>query len=462
MIPSHPSAHGLPPLGKASGQRDCAARQRLAWIPAALSAVLAASSWACGQPMNQDAASWQRAIEQPVINGLDDRRELYQLASADKRSRIASSVAALMWAHRLDYRAPTVLRTASLRGAIGTCRDEAFAEQPAAAVCSATLIDDDLVLTAGHCLGDPSGDAAHRCQRLLIVFGYHYSQNGELALSGEPGVYTCRRVVHHEKILADDGLMDLAVLQLDRSVAAELTPAVIARSAPRLGDSLLAASHGAGLPLKVDDGGEVSDVHAGGDYFVASTDSFSGGSGSPLFNAEMQLVGHQVRGMPDWQPDGDCMRPAHSDEPREQHQLATRSIQRLCESGWPSERLCRKSAQCGDGVCSGPETVGSCPLDCDAARCGDGACELSERHECSADCAAYANVPHDWMADPASYDPGGGEPEPSKPPVLAPRGCSLAQHEGSGVPWLWSCIALGAAMARRGRRKRAGPTSVSP
>lgn len=417
-------------------------------------AACAAFAIACEEPL-KEGASPLLAIEQPVINGEDDRKELFELAQADQRDSLARSVAALMWAHRIDFTEPGVLRAVSLRQATGACLDERFLDQPAAAFCSATLIDDDLVLTAGHCSSAADGHAAERCQRLLIVFGYGYVEEGQLALRGDHGVYTCRGVVHSEKTLTDAGFADLAVLQLDRPVAADLTPAVVAETAPRLGDAVLAASHGAGLPLKVDAGGEIAEILAGGDYFVASTDSFGGGSGSPLFNAEMGLVGHQVRGSADWEYDADCVRAARASEPREEHQLVTRSIRALCERGWPSERLCGHAAECGDGLCSGRETASSCPLDCKTPRCGDGLCEVGERQECDMDCRAYSRVPADWMQDPASYEQQ--RQASSAPAPQRSQGCSISRQRDGRAVWLCPLIALCGALLRRSLRERRAP-----
>lgn len=117
-----------------------------------------------------------------VLNGEDDRSELFEVEKADEREVLQRGVAALMWAHRIDVRRPRELRATSAGEALGLCDDEKFAVQPSASFCSATLIDDELVLTAGHCLGDDAAAAAERCQRLWITFDYHYAEPHRLAL----------------------------------------------------------------------------------------------------------------------------------------------------------------------------------------------------------------------------------------------------------------------------------------
>jgi hypothetical protein len=394
-----------------------------------------------------------------VINGDDDREELYELTRSEARETLTRSVAALFWAHRIDYADPTELRALSLQKALGVCGDVRFADQPAAAACSATLIDDDLVLTAGHCLGYRPEDGPELCQRLLVVFGYHYLAPGELALTaGGEGIFACRRVVHYEKSSSGENFRDLAILQLDRPVGSERQPVPIANQTPKVGEALIAASHGAGLPLKVDQGGEVIAVPSGADYLVASTDSFAGGSGAPLFDTALQFVGHQVRGAADWENEGDCARPARSEKPAEEHQLVAASIQALCDGGWPSQRLCRTPSACGDGMCTGTETNGNCGRDCAAASCGDGLCEPSERAACAQDCRAYLDVPADHLDYPGSLSEPGLAPAA---PSSVSGGCGIRRaHNGArsapvtlllSLGGLVSCLRVQASLRRRRR-----------
>jgi hypothetical protein len=181
----------------------------------------------------------------------------------------------------------------------------------------------------------------------------------------------------------------VAILQLDRAVSVDRTPVAIASRRPLVGDALLAAAHGAGLPLKVDRGGKVIEVPEKGDHLVASTDSFVGGSGAPLFDAGLGLIGYQVRGARDWVDDGACVRTADAVEPTEEHQLVHIAIDALCDSGWPSAALCEAVPSCGDNVCSAGETDDSCGEDCPTPRCGDGVCEFAERASCDHDCSQY-------------------------------------------------------------------------
>jgi hypothetical protein len=415
---------------------------------------IAAATHACGgseSAPNRDPVADQRS---PVINGADDRQELPTLTPPGARETIAHSVAALMWINRIDYDDPGALRAVSLAEGLGVCEDERFAQQPTAAFCSGTLLDGDLLLTAGHCLGQDADDAAESCRHLLVVFDYHLLDSGALALSSGDSVYSCRKVAYHQKATVDDGLVDLAVVQLDRPVSSPLAPAMLAEADLELGMPLIAASHGAGLPLKVDRGAVVVDVPAAAEYFIASTDSFGGGSGGPLFDASLRLVGHQLRGLPDWQRVGDCLRAAYAPAAGEEHQRIETSVRAFCGSGWPSERLCGIAPSCGDKVCDASERAGQCPNDCPAPRCGDGRCDVFERGDCAADCSPFDDVPLDWLDDPADF--AAGQAPASTTSAADRTGCALTSPVPRGTPtgWLTSLIFALLGLRTRTRRRR--------
>jgi len=447
--------------GTGGGQRSRrsevgVARDRLAGVntdergaprasPSWMMMVLLIGTPACQPPSNSER---YETTASAVLNGDDDRRELFEVERDSERNAVQESVAALMWVHRLDPSKPETLRALSAQETLGLCGDERFAEQPSAAFCSASLIDDDLVLTAGHCLGNSSDQAAERCKRLWIVFDYQYAAPERLVLNSAEDLYACRRVVYHDHTDGPESFMDVAVLELDRPVASDRRRVALATSPPQPGQSLLAASHGAGLPLKVDRGGVVIDVPSGANYLVASTDSFEGGSGAPVFGADMTLVAYQVRGARDWEDANGCRRAGHAKTPGEQHQLVGPAIEAFCGSGWPSDALCGVAPQCGDGICSGPETHQTCAEDCSIAVCGDGLCELGERGGCQADCREYVNVPAGWSSDPGNFQPE----EPAAPEVKASGGCALkdfsSRSSGGGVIGLWLSLLL---LCRRGR-----------
>jgi len=190
-------------------------------------------------------------------------------------------------------------------------------------------------------------------------------------------------------------------VQLDRPATPAREVAPISTLPLSVGQRVSVIGFGAGLPAKVDQGAEITDVTTYRHYFGATTDTFGGNSGSPVFDEQGMLVGLHTRGQPDWESDRVCQRVARPESGYEDQQRVGDPLVALCEAGWPSPRLCDIDPTCGDQVCSPGESSESCPDDCPEAVCGDGYCEGSEPVECASDCEG-PEAPAGWIC-PAEY-----------------------------------------------------------
>jgi uncharacterized protein (TIGR03382 family) len=290
-----------------------------------------------------------------VVYGADGRLDVYDVPPNGPPAFAVNAAAAFIDFSSLSVEGDgdTVqIVAASLGQSYGLCDDERFVEQPIASWCSGTLIDDDLVLTAGHCIeGSSCGDFA-------IVFDYLYRTPDEsFDISISEDVYICTEVV----AFALDGEFDHAIVRLDRPVSQTHAPVPVASSlAPvEAGSSVTLIGTPSGLPVKVDTGGDVVDPREGTlDYFTATVDAFGGNSGSGVYDAEGTVVGVLVRGEEDYEfaPPG-CFRVStladDGSEGAEQVVYAARSVLELCESG-ASSTLCDVEPgvcqTCGAGV----------------------------------------------------------------------------------------------------------------
>lgn len=336
---------------------------------------------ACGA-VDLEAAS----IKQAYRFGDDDRLEAFQL-DGGLAALAEQSIAALVladrfqaeWGHCADGGLVTSGRTNIERR--NYCATERFADQVSLSSCSGTLIDDDLILTAEHCL-------ENGCRGLRFVFGFLNAQPGQLRAFSADDVYACRRFV-----VRDVG-NDLGIVQLDRPVAAPRAPAVVASTIPATGSRLTMLGFPLGMPLKASPG-LVKSIF--GNAIRHSCDGNAGNSGSGTFNEQLQVVGVHTAGPGDLRPlgpNGCLLNATYDDEGRipglpTAPQLAGSqwqgpAIAALCAGGWPSTRLCQRVPVCGDGTCSPAEV---CPADC-TSRCGDDVCERHEWLACSNDCGA--------------------------------------------------------------------------
>jgi V8-like Glu-specific endopeptidase len=242
------------------------------------------------------------------IYGADDRVDYYQAPPA--RRALADSVVSL-WSSRWvrTENGKSSLFTASLKNAMGLCPGEPFGDQPVGAFCSGTLVGEDLVMTAGHCITDEA-----KCADTKLVFGYRASAQGKYETTvPSSDVYTCKKIVKRD---LTDGFLsalfhnyvsggpgpDFAVIQLDRKVAGRKPLPIDRGGKAKVGDPLFVIGHPVGLPVKVADNATVRNTDPKY-FYLADLDTFGGNSGSAVFSANTnKIVGILVRGDRDFEP----------------------------------------------------------------------------------------------------------------------------------------------------------------
>ncbi|MEM8607461.1 MAG: serine protease [Myxococcota bacterium] len=306
-------------------------------------------------------------LESNVVYGTDDRLEVYNHPSSDLRSIARESVVALINSNQIERGADGiyVLFAVPLASSEGLCVGESFADQPTAANCSGVLIDDDLVLTAGHCMRTQA-----RCDSTSFVFNYHLEGPMELAAIDDDDVYECETIALRGEAGGDVPTPDFAVVRLDRSVSGGHRPASIRPATLPLtvGEPLTMIGFGSGIPAKIESGGEVFDPRTASlDYFVANSDAFRGHSGSPVFDSANELAGHLVAGLgPDYvETNSGCfVVNTFQDTAAGElvHYLAP-VVAALCDQGFGSDALCGEDACDGEpcGV-KAPTTGGNLPV----------------------------------------------------------------------------------------------------
>jgi hypothetical protein len=242
---------------------------------------------------------------QKVIYGEDDRQEIRDLEDQDALKNSESVAAIFKTDDVVDNGDGTVsLPSASMAQQFASsgsplCEEEPFRLQPAGAICSAFLVGEDLVATAGHCLNE------NNLHTRRFVFGYQMISESDAAVTVPAGdVYAGAELLGWE--LDNDGA-DWAVVRLDRRAEGR-PPLVIQRSHKVAeGARLYVIGHPAGLPKKYAGEAEVRN-NDNEEYFVANLDTYGGNSGSPVFNADTHEVeGILVRGETDFQSVGSCV-----------------------------------------------------------------------------------------------------------------------------------------------------------
>ena len=268
--------------------------------------------------ISQIPAAISFAQAEKSIYGADNRIELFN--ASPETFKLADSVVSLWDSAKVKYDLTAgvfSLKTENFAAKLNLCPEERFREQPMGAFCSGSLVGEDLIMTAGHCITDQA-----KCDGTKIVFGFARKKSGAGAATRirQEDVYTCERII--TRFLGDEpnlNLMfalpanipapsraplgpDYALIQLDRKVSGHKPLAINRGQNLKKGDKMMVIGHPAGLPLKIAAGASVRDASQQG-YFVTDLDTFGGNSGSPVFNTSTRLIeGILVRGDEDFLP----------------------------------------------------------------------------------------------------------------------------------------------------------------
>ena len=229
------------------------------------------------------------------IYGDDDRLDYYQVDAAMKE-RADSVVSFWESAKVTEAGDKAKLKVVTFGDAATLCPGEKFAKQPygAGSFCSGALVGEDIVMTAGHCITDEA-----KCADTKLVFGYALKKSGDYPRSVPLGdVYSCKSIIKRShddshglvsRMFSVAPVPDFALIKLDRKVTDRKPLPIHRKAKPVKGDKVFVIGYPVGLPLKVAGKAKVRDASLW-NSFTADLDTFAGNSGSPVFNADTNLI----------------------------------------------------------------------------------------------------------------------------------------------------------------------------
>ncbi len=221
-----------------------------------------------------------------VIHGEDNRRETNDPGTVALLSELALSSPAIVENAKLISQGENFKTKGILLSRIGFCPDAKYAEQVSVARCSSSLIGEDLILTAGHCV---DANLKKWCADYSVVFDFTTDNSENIS---KKNVFHCKEVLY--RVFEEPFGEDLAIIRLARKVSGR-KPIAVASSLVA-GEKLSMIGYPLGIPQKIVDDGEVTLLGPLKYSFRHTVDSFSCNSGGPLFNSRGEQVGVLVRG----------------------------------------------------------------------------------------------------------------------------------------------------------------------
>jgi V8-like Glu-specific endopeptidase len=226
------------------------------------------------------------------------------------------------------YLTPFQLKNKNLSGQMSEsgflCSDQPMVEEDAQASCTFSLVGEDLVLTAAHCLiNDLNVKRDYRnpvdtdCQstRFAFVFGYDSLMpkvNDKWEINNED-IYQCKTIKRYNINYAIMGRdqPDYMLIQLDRKVK-NRTPLKLSQEARKAGQPIISIGHPVGVSQRITDRGQIVRHRSQTtSYYAAELDAHPGSSGSPVIDTTNgEIVGVvAVAATPFFQKDEDrgCM-----------------------------------------------------------------------------------------------------------------------------------------------------------
>ena len=238
-----------------------------------------------------------------VIYGDDDRLDYNKMSASMKK--LADSTVSLWKSADVTLEGDSYkLATTNFGTTVNLCPEERFREQKMGAFCSGSLVGEDLIMTAGHCV---TSETACKDTKLVFGFAIKDAKKGASDTIAKTEVYSCKSIV--KRFLGDEPgegdatnlKADYALIKLDRAVKGHAPLPINRGKSAAVGTELFVIGHPVGLPVKLASGASVRTSEAGNAFFVANLDTYGGNSGSPVFNTKTNLIeGILVRGETDF------------------------------------------------------------------------------------------------------------------------------------------------------------------
>lgn len=245
---------------------------------------------------------------QKAIYGSFDN-EFISMKAPQKIREMATGITYLVDNILVSHKSATesVIYGQTLRERDNLCSDQKFSENLTAGFCTGFLVGKDIIVTAGHCVNEET-----KCKSTSFVFGVNSAKEDSYQFKVlRNNIYSCKRVLtsFHKKGTP----YDYAIIQLDREVKFRHVFVLGDDTKVTEKSKVAMLGHPSGLALTYSAPAPVTQTWDY-DIFRTTLDSFSGNSGSPVFDlATEKVMGILTGGQNDFEENGRCNNYAHYD-----------------------------------------------------------------------------------------------------------------------------------------------------
>lgn len=258
-----------------------------------------------------------------AIYGSFDIRNIEEIQMYHVKKQ-ASSVALMVAKHALREEVKDSLysiRSNKLTSKFPLCEDDIKKDELSLGSCSAFLVDNNKVLTAGHCLLHADWDCTQKAFVFDVKKDFFTQTSAQYFVKSQ--VYSCKKILKH--VNDPETGIDYSLIEVDRDVVKRV-PLKLSQNDLGVNDLLYMIGHPIGTASKYSFGAYVREDKE--NFYVANMDSFVGNSGSAVFSLEDQsLIGLLARGEEDFI--------------------------------WDKENQCNKLVRCEDDACRGEDIIKS-------------------------------------------------------------------------------------------------------
>ena len=162
------------------------------------------------------------------------------------------------------------------------CTNVKFYEQKSAPFCTAFVVSEDIIITAGHCIDDNNIDSVVFIFDLMLE-----SKNDNFSIVSSEQIYYPKEVL--KRVYDTKNRIDYTVVELEEPVSPERVLDCSTNFKYKLGSNNYIIGHPSGLPMKYAPDGHITQ-RPSKYYFQTNLNAFSGNSGSPIFDEKTNSV----------------------------------------------------------------------------------------------------------------------------------------------------------------------------